>query len=362
VGKLLVQDDDVLAGALDAGPRAVSLRHDDRHRPNLARVIQALSLQREVGPDRDQQHPRPPPLIEDQRPDVGGRPERAGGLRSQPRLGVGELDRIEQPAPPASVLRPLPGRRFELASALLLRALGLDPVRQRRPGGAHDLVREVDTRISSTVVIVRREQASIDQSLEDELEVGGVAIVHPQLRARLLSPGVRAALAEADQPEQDPAGDRLLRRRQVAKERIGAARERDGEPAPVAISQRLVVGHREALASPPVPELDQRLLQERQDPRLGSRVGEQMPDQLGLDSDPEVARRTHDRLGQRLAAQGGHLDARDPTRTIRPQRALHEGAEEVGAQREDDHAARYGPQRRERAQEPRSLPSVRLRE
>jgi hypothetical protein len=68
----------------------------------------------------------------------------------------------------------------------------------------------------------------------------------------------RAALAEADQPEQDLARDYLLYRRQIAQDSVGAARECDGELTPVAVTHCLVIGH---LASASIPELNQGLLQ-----------------------------------------------------------------------------------------------------
>ncbi len=106
-------------------------------------------------------------------------PELARRLRPLPGLGVGELDRIEQATRAASVLHPLQRRRFELAAVLLLGTVGLDPTCQGRPGGDHNLVREVDARLAAIIAFVRGEQASVDQPPENEVEVGGIVIGGP---------------------------------------------------------------------------------------------------------------------------------------------------------------------------------------
>jgi hypothetical protein len=87
----------------------------------------------------------------------------------------------------------------------------------------------------------------------------------------------------------------------------------DGEAAPIALAERLVVRQREGLALPVIPELPEGLLQERQHPRLGPRVGQQLRDKLGLQVDSDVARGMHNRLAQRLAAQRPDAEVRQPS-------------------------------------------------
>src|SRR5690349_6622362 len=96
----------------------------------------------------------PPPLPSlrraagrDQVDDIGTLSELARRLRSAPRLGCGELDRIEQATGTAPELLPPSCCILEPATTLLVGATGLDPACQRRPCGGHDLMSEIDTRI-----------------------------------------------------------------------------------------------------------------------------------------------------------------------------------------------------------------------
>jgi hypothetical protein len=67
-------------------------------------------------------------------------------------------------------------RRLELAPALFLGAVDLDPIGQRRPRPDHDLVREIDTRLTAAIVLARDEQAIGDQSPDHEVEAGDIVI------------------------------------------------------------------------------------------------------------------------------------------------------------------------------------------
>lgn len=105
-----------------------------------------------------------------------------------------------------------------------------------------------------------RDAEIVDHRLQDDREVSSIIGRGPQPGARLLPSRVRPSLAEADQPQRDPAGDRPLRRRQLAQRDIGTARQRDGKPAPLTVAQCLVVGKRQGLVRSLVPQLDHRLL------------------------------------------------------------------------------------------------------
>ena len=86
-----------------------------------------------------------------------------------------------------------------------------------------------------------------------------------------------------------------------------------------------------------LPQRAQRLLQERQRARLLARVGDELLDQRSLHRHPAPARRLLDGQAQGIAGQW--RDREHVVLDQRPQRAVHEIAVEVGAQREHAGAA-----------------------
>jgi hypothetical protein len=77
---------------------------------------------------------------------------------------------------------------------------------------------------------------------------------------------------------------------------LGPARQRDGEPALLAVAERLVVGKSQCLVRAYVPQLHHGFLQERQDFRLERRIGEELHDELRLDGDSRIAGGRGDRV------------------------------------------------------------------
>jgi len=100
-------------------------------------------------------------------------------------------------------------------------------------------VGKVNARLA-VIIVVRHEQAVRDHLPQDALELGGIIPDRTQLRTRLLSPSIRAPLAEADLPRQDPARDSFLfrgaarvrwhRRGAKAPRRDHSARDRAAPP------------------------------------------------------------------------------------------------------------------------------------
>jgi hypothetical protein len=121
----------------------------------------------------------------------------ASGFRALPCCSVRELGWFEQASCTAPQCNPSRCRRFQLATALFVRAVCLDPTSQRRPSGYHYFVCKIDGHLALCTVLIDRQQASRDEPLQDVLKVAGVAIRYLQLRARLLSACIGASLAEA---------------------------------------------------------------------------------------------------------------------------------------------------------------------
>ncbi|HEX8112904.1 MAG TPA: hypothetical protein VF516_34470 [Kofleriaceae bacterium] len=88
------------------------------------------------------------------------------------------------------------------------------------------------------------QEAGVDQSVDDRVSGSVLGTAGCQRRARLLPPGVRAALAEADQAQEDPLGDALLGGREVMQRGVGAPRQRDGDSAACLARPRIAAGRR----------------------------------------------------------------------------------------------------------------------
>ena len=108
------------------------------------------------------------------------------------------------------------------------------------------------------------------------------------------------------------------------------------------------------------PQAHERLLQQRQRTRLVAGVGKQPLDQVRLEHDVAAPCRLRDRLGERVAGEGRHVDL--ASLDERPQRALHQLAVEVGADRQHDRDVVEPVERGKRGDEPRLLVGVGLRE
>lgn len=128
--------------------------------------------------------------------------------------------------------------------------------------------------------------------------------------------------------------------------------DREREPGPAAVAERLVVGEREHVIPAPGPQLEQGLLQQRQRAGLLRRIVDQARHQLGLEVHPEVARRALDDHAQLGAARRAEIDPRELAVAVGPQRAGEERGVEVGAQREHQGHARVGAQRAQRGEPP----------
>ena len=212
------------------------------------------------------------------------------------------------------------------------------PALELRPASDQRLVREVDEPLAGRGR-VRRQHAAIYQSIDDLVDLHGILSGAGQRGARLLAPGIGPALTEADQAQQDPASEQLLRRREVVEDRVGAARERNGEAAASVAAELLVAREAQESMAAPGPQQHQRLLEQRQRPRFGRGVGHQLLDERLLEIDAGLPCGSLDRRAQRISAQRRDLQSRELAVDVGPQFARHQRAVEIGAQRDDQMTA-----------------------
>ena len=156
----------------------------------------------------------------------------------------------------------------------LVVAPGDEPVLQLGPAGDQRLVGEIDQRLAGGAGVLCQE-ARIDKPIEDGVCLGGLVCRAGERGARLLPAGIRPALAEADQAQEEPAREPLLLRRQIVERGVGPASQRDSQAAAAVASQRLVAMQAQQLLAAAAPQLHQRFLQQRQRARLGGGVAEQ---------------------------------------------------------------------------------------
>ena len=192
-------------------------------------------------------------------------------VTGDPAFCLAQLDDIEQADAAAAALRPLRGMQLEQPAALLVVAARQEPALELRPPRDQYLVRQVDERLSRRRGI-RRQDALGDQLIEDRVDLRGFVPRRRERGARLLPPRVGAVLAEADQAQEDPLGEPLLRRAQVMEHGIGPARQGHGQAAAATLAERLVARQAQQPVAAALPQEHQRLLQERQCPGLGRGV------------------------------------------------------------------------------------------
>ena len=299
--------------------------------------------------------PAPPRPVEraaarvDERGDLRGLAELAGRLAPTPGNRGRQLAAIEQAARAAAACDPLVGGGLDLPPALLVGATRLDPRCERRPRGDQHLVTQIDEIVAGVAVTVERDQPGRDEQAEHVVERGR-RLAAGELDAGLSPPRVRPALAEADQPQQDAVRDRacagvMSPRQRSARATIATASPLR-RPSPSASYSARVSSRRWRW---PHSWTRVSCSSGRAPGSLGG-VGEQPVDQARARSRPR-ARAPAARSPARSAAprSGGKSTL---ARAVEPQRALHQLAVEVGAQREHDQAARLAAQRAERRGEP----------
>ena len=165
---------------------------------------------------------------------------------------------------------------------------------------------DIDLPAATPLLAAERQQAAIRQVVQCPLEQEGVVGGGLQFRDRLLAAGVGPSLAELDQPQEDPPGDRLLlRRREGSQRRLGAAGHGDLQARAFAArgpgraggrSQRLIRPQRQESPLQSLPQEHEGFLDQGEDPRLPGRVGHQTLDEGLLDKHPDGLGRANDRL------------------------------------------------------------------
>src|SRR6185436_7092112 len=138
----------------------------------------------------------------DQRADRLADPDLGGADLAQPPGGRSSPSWDEQVRVIVPGHPPLRGRGFELAAELLVLVRRADPVAHPAPRHDQALAGEID--LDDAVLDVDREQALVDERLQRVGERRAV-LTGRELVAPLSAPRRRAALAEADQAQQDPA-------------------------------------------------------------------------------------------------------------------------------------------------------------
>ena len=157
-------------------------------------------------------------------------------------------------------------------------------------------------------------------------------------------PRERLAVAAGDEPEQDPARDRLLVVAERPERRLGVPADGAADAA-----RPLVGGERQRPAVALAPEVEQRRREERQAAGLAGDVVDERVDERRLDLEPGPLGRPLDRAAE-LA--GAHRPEQDVVRAdeVGELDVRREAAEEVGAQRDQDRArAAPDPRPRRRA-------------
>lgn len=170
------------------------------------------------------------------------------------------------------------------------------------------------------------------QVLERLPEQGRVVSRSLQVNGRLAAPDISPPLAEVHEPDEDPPCDRLLLRGQRSQGRIGVEGHGSLQARALAVARRpvgcpgqdqhLVRAEGEEPPFQPLPEHDQRFLDERQNSGLPGRVADHALDQGGFHEHAHVLGRADDRLAQAGLVQRHHLVAMGLD--LAPHRRRHE--------------------------------------
>jgi hypothetical protein len=268
--------------------------------------------------------------------------ERVHVVRVEELVRLGQAGAAVQRAIVALQALPLAGRVGQLPVQAQAGAVGVDPVAQPRPGADQRLVRHVDELLAA--VAGGGQQPGGDELIQHRRDA-----LPRQLADRRPPARVLGALARLGEAQQGPPGQLLLGRREPGDQLLRALGQRAAHAARLAVA--LEREHRPAAA---LPQLQQRVLQQRQRTRLGAGVLEDGVDQPLLELQPDPARRLLDRLAHRVAAHRAdeHLPATDQLRELPVGRAAlvevrahrhHDDARPAGRRRGVDQVREQGP-------------------
>ncbi|MCA1698728.1 MAG: hypothetical protein LC790_07460 [Actinobacteria bacterium] len=155
-------------------------------------------------------------------------------------------------------------------------------------------MRDVDD-VAGALVASGGEQPRVDQALKHDIDAAIVVIESGQLVAACASTRVLGPLTRRRQTQQQPPRDLLLLSSEVLVDRVGALRECATHTTGLAVSVE-----RQRPGGAAFPDLKQRVLKQRQRPRLSTHVGEDRVDEAGLQAQPSDVGGLVDRLAQRL--------------------------------------------------------------
>jgi hypothetical protein len=224
---------------------------------------------------------------------------------------------------------PLVGRRRQAALLAHVVTATVDPSSEPIPFGQQGLVGDLDGRSPGDRVAIEAEQPMAAERVDRDVDRGPAEPA--QLSAEDAAPQILRLVAHRHQPQQDLAGRLLLALVETGEKALGPAHQSGGQPAELPVG-----GGGDDPALPPVEELGQGVLQQRQGGRAVGDVGHDAGDQRRLELDPHACRRPGHRPLHLVARHGGdHLRAEpqqlaEAAMTQRP-------VVEVGAQR-DQHS------------------------
>ena len=148
---------------------------------------------------------------------------------------------------------------------------------------------------------VEGQQPVLAVAVQHLVDRGGFDGEAPQLTAGHPAPGVLGGLVDGDQPEEHLAGRLLPGVVEALVDVVGPPPQRPHHP-----TGAQVVGFGEPVAAAPFEQLGERILQQRESTGLVGDVPDDPLRQPRLQADPDVLRRSGDRLGQLVGPGGGH--------------------------------------------------------
>ena len=154
----------------------------------------------------------------------------------------------------------------------------------------------------------RREQPRVRELADDRLDLARLVDPRHQLAQRGAAARVLGPLARLREAQQRPAGDLLLLGRERGVDRLGPLGDRALDAAGLAVALQ-----REHPAPASLPQLEERVLEQRQRTRLAVEVVEDRADEALLELQAHRARRLLDRVADAVRRERPHqvLRARD---------------------------------------------------